>query len=148
MSAIPAQDLLDESKCYLCYGVSQSEALKLALLNRIASGSSSLGYSVYTALLSEDGGLANAPQATVLRNTIGPIVWSRTGVGIYLATLNGAFDINKTFLVMAGSSYEDTDGIVVAGVDSINAVRMVTLVGGALQDGVLNFYSFEIRVYP
>jgi hypothetical protein len=38
MAAIDSQTLLEEAKCYLCLGVSIAEALKLALLSRIASG--------------------------------------------------------------------------------------------------------------
>ncbi len=36
--AIPFDTLLEESKCYLCLGISQAQALRLALLNRIAAG--------------------------------------------------------------------------------------------------------------
>jgi hypothetical protein len=35
---IPANELLEEAKCYLCYGVTLAEALRLALLNGIAGG--------------------------------------------------------------------------------------------------------------
>lgn len=35
MTAIPVQTLLDEVKCYACYGLSLREMIKIALLNRI-----------------------------------------------------------------------------------------------------------------
>ena len=39
----------------------------------------------------------DAPVATVLENTLGgTLVWTRTGVGVYEATLAGAFVENKT----------------------------------------------------
>lgn len=38
MAAIPANDLLEESKCYTCLGISLYQALELALLSRIAGG--------------------------------------------------------------------------------------------------------------
>jgi hypothetical protein len=59
----------------------------------LAGGGSS--YLVYTALLSQDG--TDAPVATVLQNTLGgTVVLTRTALGIYLMTLNGAFPENKT----------------------------------------------------
>jgi hypothetical protein len=39
--AIAADILFEEAKCYMCLGISQAEALELALLNRIASGTGS-----------------------------------------------------------------------------------------------------------
>jgi len=38
---IAADTLFAESQCYLCLGISQAEAMELALLNRIASGTGS-----------------------------------------------------------------------------------------------------------
>jgi hypothetical protein len=39
MPVIPTNTLLEETKCYLCEGISQWEAIELGLLSRIASGS-------------------------------------------------------------------------------------------------------------
>ena len=55
-------------------------------------------YKIYTALLSQSG--TAAPVAIILENTIGDIVWTRTGVGQYKGTLSGAFTLNKTFIVV------------------------------------------------
>ena len=53
-------------------------------------------YKVYTALLTQTG--TNTPVATVLENTLGgEVVWSRTRVGAYKATLFGVFTATKSF---------------------------------------------------
>lgn len=52
---------------------------------------------VYRALLTQRG--TDAPEATVLENTLGgTVVWTYNNVGIYIATLAGAFTANKTAL--------------------------------------------------
>ena len=53
---------------------------------------------VYVAELSNFGAGEVAPVATIMKNTIGDIVWTRTGVGSYTGTLAGAFTEDKTFL--------------------------------------------------
>lgn len=55
-------------------------------------------YKVYSALLSQSG--TDAPTAIVLENTIGEIVWTRDDVGVYVGTLNGAFTLYKTFIIL------------------------------------------------
>jgi hypothetical protein len=59
---------------------------------------------VYVAELNNMGAGAVAPVATVIKNTIGDIVWTRTGVGQYVGTLTGAFTEDKTFLSGQGYS--------------------------------------------
>ncbi len=56
------------------------------------------GPKVYVAELSNFGAGEVAPVATIMKNTIGDIVWTRTGVGSYTGTLAGAFTEDKTFL--------------------------------------------------
>ena len=54
-----------------------------------------LGYKEYVALLTQTG--TDAPVATVLYNDLGgTVVWTYSSVGEYIATLAGAFTINKT----------------------------------------------------
>ncbi len=60
-------------------------------------------HKVYVAELNNLGAGAVAPVATVIKNTIGDIVWTRTGVGSYIGTLTGAFTEDKTFL--SGQGY-------------------------------------------
>ena len=51
-------------------------------------------YKVYTATFSQSG--ISAPTVTVLENTLGGMVtWTRTGTGVYIGTLTGAFTIDK-----------------------------------------------------
>jgi hypothetical protein len=50
---------------------------------------------VYKADLSQSGTDAPVVEAEFI-NTIGAIVWTRTGVGVYRGTLAGAFTLNKT----------------------------------------------------
>lgn len=69
------------------------------------ANSYSLGYTVYTALLTQAG--TAAPVATILQNTTGgAIVWTRTATGRYLATISTAtYTANKTaVLVTPGGS--------------------------------------------
>ena len=61
-------------------------------------------HKVYVAELNNIGAGAVAPVATVIKNTIGDIVWTRTGVGSYVGTLTGAFTEDKTFLSGQGYS--------------------------------------------
>ena len=64
-------------------------------------------YKIYTALLTQSG--TNAPVATVLENTLGgTVVWTRTEVGFYQATLMNAFTENKTHFTQM-LYYEETD---------------------------------------
>jgi hypothetical protein len=61
-------------------------------------------HKVYVAELNNMGAGEVAPVATVIKNTIGDIVWTRTGVGQYVGTLTGAFTEDKTFLSGQGYS--------------------------------------------
>jgi len=61
-------------------------------------------HKVYVAELNNMGAGNVAPVATVIKNTIGDIVWTRTGVGSYVGTLTGAFTEDKTFLSGQGYS--------------------------------------------
>ena len=49
-----------------------------------ASPVASLGYKVYTALLTQAG--TSAPTAIILNNTIGTLVFGYSGVGLYTIT--------------------------------------------------------------
>ncbi len=55
-------------------------------------------YKKYVALITQTGTLD--PVVEILENTIGDIVWTRAGVGVYFGTLIGAFTLDKTFLLM------------------------------------------------
>lgn len=112
-------------------------------------GGSSLGYLVYTALLSQSG--TSAPIATVLQKTLnGTVVWTRESAGVYIGTLAGTFPVAKTFITcgttggntftQAGNNEtgEPSDAVYITTQD-FNAVPT---------DGKLYYTPFEIRVYP
>jgi len=63
-------------------------------------------YKSYVALVSQNAN--NAPTATVLENTIGPVTWAYIGLGNYQIQLLGAFPASKTFcpIVVVSSAPE------------------------------------------
>lgn len=101
------------------------------------------GYLVYTALLSQTG--TNAPVATVLENTLGgTVVWSYSDVGLYIATLAGAFTENKTGIFLGS-----TVGSISAYQLDINSLSVGTgSYDGTPTNDYLYFTIIEIRVYP
>ncbi|KAF2337222.1 beta strand repeat-containing protein [Flavobacterium daemonense] len=105
-------------------------------------------YKSYVALLTQTG--TSAPVATVLENSIGSIVWTRSVAGTYDATLTGAFTANKTvtFLTdgspLGSSSAEQLH----AYYTSANVTTINTRQNGTSVDGLLTKATVEIRVYP
>lgn len=135
--AIPVNTLMEESKCYLCLGITQAEALELALLNRIASG----GYQEYVAIVNQTGVVA--PVSTILKNTLpGTPVWSYFGAGEYDFTLANAFPLDKTVFIFGPSNSGEDVFLVSHTKDSIHI-----LVGPGDDNALIN-WSIIIRVYP
>jgi hypothetical protein len=100
----------------------------------------------YRALLNQVG--TNPPVATVLENTIGPIVWSREEPGFYLGTLAGAFPEHKTFMVLnpiVNIGNGTSSALQFAGPDSVS---VNTQDGSINADGILVEQAIEIVVYP
>ena len=111
-------------------------------------------YLIYSALLTQVG--TDPPVAVVLNNTIGNIVWSREHMGVYDASLQGAFpDQNKVMLfglnnnagdpllltphTYFGASWIDSDTIRISTTDLDSLVQF--------SDTLLLTTSFEIRIY-
>jgi hypothetical protein len=102
------------------------------------------GYLKYVALLSQTG--TGAPTAVVLENTLGgTVVWTRSGVGDYRATLSGVFTENKTVIfnnLTGGFAnyifWNSTSEIAINTTDNT----------GTFVDDALVSTSIEIRVYP
>jgi len=110
-----------------------------------ASPVASLGYKVYKALISQSS--TNAPTVTVLQNTIGDIVWTRDGVGVYLGTLANAFTANKTFLPQP--SQNNSNKSIVLFRTGVNVIEIDTFdITNTLADSLLNENSICIEVYP
>jgi hypothetical protein len=103
-------------------------------------------YTKYIALISQSS--TADPTVIELENTIGPIVWTRTSVGIYFGTLTGAFTANKTYVML---SNVETNSIVMAGRRDNNTIQITTTnlhsPTAALHDSHLNKNTLEIRVY-
>jgi hypothetical protein len=111
-----------------------------------------LGYTVYTALLTQTG--TGAPVATILKNNTGAtFTWARTGSGTYTITASGnVFTNNKTIVfVNQGGALE---GLVTWARTSDTITTIQTFNGGlggaaALADSILGFGgagSFEISM--
>jgi len=111
------------------------------------ANSYSLGYTVYTALLTQAGAaVGNIPVATVLQNTTGgTITWSRTAgnaAGEYTATIAGSlFTLNKTMVLINNGSASSTNNI------EWTSPTTTTITIDTSADSVLTAASIEIRVY-
>lgn len=98
---------------------------------------------LYTALLNQTS--TNAPIPTIQHNTIGNIAWARTNTGIYTATLNNAFPINKTWVIL---KYLDNNSFQTTKVHiNENIIQIQTRAPSSLADDVLIDTEIEIRVY-
>jgi len=103
-------------------------------------------YTKYVALISQSS--TAAPTVIELENTIGPIVWTRSALGIYFGTLTGAFTASKTYVML---SNVETNSIVMAERRDANTIEINTTdlasPTAALVDSKLNNNTLEIRVY-
>ena len=107
-----------------------------------------LGYTVYTALLTQTG--TGAPVATILKNnTTATFTWARTTGGTYTVTADSnIFTANKTVVFMNYGN-PPSDGLPPKWVRTSDTVITVTTQDeqAVLDDGVLNGAAFEIRIY-
>ena len=105
--------------------------------------SAGLGYTAYTALLTQTGN--NAPSATILKNNTGyTYTWARTGSGTYTITASGnAFTNNKTIVFMNLGEY--AGGGVPRSIWTRTSDTVVTITTGG--DGRITNGSLEIRIY-
>lgn len=114
-----------------------------------ASPVASLGYKVYTALLTQSG--TDAPVATVLENTLGAITLIRGGVGQYILQSSGLFTMNKTVLFVGLPDYNISQFII--NTDQLNTddsnIDLECIDASTLNglDGALKNTPIEIRVY-
>lgn len=105
------------------------------------------GYKSYVALLSQTG--TNAPEAIVLYNDLGgDVVWSYDALGSYLATLTGAFTINKTVLFTGQNYFNVGNEITYAYPNDENGFYVETIDNGTNVNGTLIGTPIEVRVYP
>lgn len=107
------------------------------------------GYRIYSALLTQEG--TNAPVATVLENSIGNIVWTRSGIGSYLGTLVDSFPNNSTAAITSDSAWN------IAGVTYITVATTASPsdfisvetkdLNGVYSDDILGYTYVEIKIY-
>ena len=112
------------------------------------ANSYSLGYTVYTALITQAG--TAVPVATVLQNTTGQtIAWTRpAGVGRYVATIsNNAYTANKTAVIITSGG--NNDRFLKPVVSSTSTVDIYNMDTGdsAVSDGISATTTVEIRIY-
>ncbi len=104
-------------------------------------------YKVYSSRVSTNGG-AQVFTGVILENTIGSIVWTRTGFGVYNGQLAGAFLLNKVagYLLWSNQSLKNTCNVF--RVDDNNIEVDVFDPADAGTDNGFFGELLEIRVYP
>ena len=106
----------------------------------LAKSVGTLGYTLYSALLTQAGGAV--PTAIQLQNTItGTMTWARTGAGVYTVTNSGTpFTADKVQVFINGGN---NDGTVIRW--NRTSTSVITLTASA--DSKITKGSLEIRVY-
>lgn len=102
-------------------------------------------YSKYIANISQAG--TNDPTLSILENDLGDLVFTRAAIGRYEATLTGAFPTQGQVYLMVSNSQVDTYlRIFWTSTDTIE-IRTLDFTN-TLTDGLLDYNTLEIRVYP
>ena len=100
----------------------------------------------YKALVSQAG--TAAPTVTILQNTLGDIVWTRFGAGIYIGTLNGAFPTEKTAMHIQQDEWGAKGQRTINSNFNTNSIYITTTdTTWTAVDNRLNFTSITINVY-
>lgn len=106
------------------------------------ANSYSLGYTLYTALVTQAG--VTAPTATILQNTTGQtLTWARTGAGVYTVTSGAAlFTADKTIVFLNVGNGEANQMLMW----TRTSTTVITLnTNGA--DARITGGAFEVRIY-
>lgn len=108
------------------------------------ANSYSLGYTVYSASLVAAAGAA--PTATILQNTTGlTFTWTRTGPGVFVATVAGTPFATNKFWAMSSAKIPQLTSIVRTSTNTARLDNVTSSTGAALNDLVEAYV--EIRVY-
>jgi len=109
------------------------------------ANSYSLGYTVYTALLTQAG--TAAPVATILQNTTGgTITWSRTSAGVYAAVISGTtYPVNKTAVFLGNTNAHNTISAIAATTTRVSFEQIRNADDTSVD--TLSTVSIEIRIY-
>lgn len=102
-------------------------------------------YKKYVALISQTG--TSDPTVTVLENTIGDIVWTRGGVGLYSANLLGAFPVQDKVYLSINNTLTSVfiTEFKWGTIDNVN-INTYDLTATSI-DGAMSYNTIEIRVY-
>ena len=136
-------DKLQVNGSLIATAIKKSGAVANQLLK--ADGGVTVGYKVYTALLSQTG--TNAPTAIVLENTLGTISFSYNGVGDYAINSSALFTADKTVLFIQGSNDGDINSAIISDKLYHNTSSIINCITSGSANGTLNKTSIEIRVY-
>lgn len=103
-------------------------------------------YKKYVALISQTG--TDAPTVDqVFENTLGITpVFSYSGVGSYVITGTGVFDVTKNWYVIQNNTYDNS--LFQLQSDTSDIIYMYTQAGGVFANSVLSKTPIEIRIYP
>ena len=144
-----AKDLLAGTQLYTDdNGKVQNLTRNFSVANVAAFANSySLGYTVYTALITQAG--ADAPVATVLQNTTGgTITWTRTSTGRYVATISGTtYTADKTTVLVTSGG--NNDNILRPRITATTAIDWYNIdsSNNAVSDTIAETTTVEIRIY-
>lgn len=100
------------------------------------------GAKIYRAFITQNG-TSNPIAVVVGPNTIGDIVWTRSGVGVYSGYLDNAF-IGNVGLVVGATT--DTKSVKLANLSS-DILSISSYLYTSLTDGILSNQYIEIRIY-
>ena len=146
----PAQgDLIPGTQKYTnANGKTENLTRNFTVANIAAFANSySLGYTVYTALITQTG--TDAPVATVLQNTTGgTIVWTRNSTGRYVATISGAtYTTDKTTVLVTSGG--NNDNILRPRITATTAIDWYNIDSSdnAVSDTIAETTTVEIRIY-
>jgi hypothetical protein len=104
-------------------------------------------YTKYIALISQTG--TAAPTVIELENTIGPIVWTRAGTGVYYGTLTDMFPNPNKVYIMINQVVLNSIALAFYSSNDIVAINTTNLHSptAAHHDTHLSKNTIEIRVY-
>jgi hypothetical protein len=155
LTALTAVEVTDTTKKSIPVADEDSpnDEAKRMLLSELADLiSDGAGVKVYEALLTQSG--TDAPTATILRNTLGVVpTLSYVSPGIYRLNASGAFDENKTIVMIGtGETANPTEQFIVTRTDNYiiiltTSINFTTKTYDEL-DELLNYTPIQIKIYP
>jgi hypothetical protein len=132
--------------CMYSSVINESNGLRSDSISTCQKAEEMLPYKYYYAKLFQSGTGAptDFPEPS---NTIGPVVWTRTSIGVYKGTASGQFTAGRTFIASTavGSSNLTFIQITNSGTDEINITTCDS--AGAFQDNYLSNLDIQVLVF-